>query len=170
MNTNSVQFFKENPIESTGKSTGLILAAWKVSNSENIGKIIRLAHNIGAASVLFIVGDEQHRLSKVKKTAGFSFDQQNWAFISEEEFLDEVLAEYPLTVLETCDGASDLFASKIPEKTVLLAGSESKGIPPHIIKKSTQQVYIPMPGGCKSMNISNALSVAAFEWFRQQNY
>lgn len=170
MNTNSVQFFKENPVGSAGKSSGLVLAAWKVSNSENIGKIIRLAHNLGAVSALFIVGDEQHRLSKVKKTAGFSFDQQNWKFISEEEFLEEVLAERSLTVLETCDGASDLFSGSMPKNTVLLAGSESKGIPPHIIEKSSRQVYIPMPGGCKSMNIANALSVAAFEWFRQQNY
>ena len=170
MNTNSVQFFKENPVEVPNKSAGLILAAWEVSNSENIGKIIRLAHNVGAVQVLFVQGKEQHRLSKIKKTAGFSYDQQNWKFISEEQFINEVLTEYSLTVLETCDGASDLFATKIPGKTVLLAGSESKGIPPYMIEKSNLQVYIPMPGGCKSMNISNALSVAAFEWLRQQNY
>ena len=170
MNTNSVQFFKENPVEDSDESSELILAAWELSNSENIGKIIRLAHNVGASEVLFIRGSEQHRLSKIRKTAGFSYDQQNWRFISEDEFITEVLVDYLLAVLETCDGAQNLFTSNLPAKTVLLAGSESKGIPPHIIEKSSQQVYIPMPGGCKSMNISNALSVAAFEWFRQQNY
>ena len=170
MNTNSVRFFKENSVENSGKSSELILAVWKASNAENIGKIIRLAHNVGALQLLFILGEEQHRLSKIKKTAGFSFEQQNWKFISEEEFEREVLADYSLTVLETCNGAKDLFTASIPERTVLLAGSESKGIPTHIIEKSSLQLYIPMPGECKSMNVSNALSVAAFEWFRQQTY
>lgn len=171
MNTNSVQFF-EKQCSSSGPQAAsqLIVAAWQVGNPENLGKIIRMAHNLGAAKALFIRGNEQHRLSKIKKTAGFSYEQQNWAFISEEEFTTSVLPEYPLIALETCDNAQNLFKTPLPPKAVLLAGSESHGIPLHIIKHSKIQVYIPMPGGCKSMNISNALSVAAFEWFRQQNY
>jgi len=170
MNTNSVQFFETNSAGGSTSASQLILAAWQVSSPENIGKIIRLAHNLGVSKVLFVQGDEQHRQSKIKKTAGFSYEQQNWLFISEEEFSHSVLTEYPLIVLETCDGAQNLFSSELPAKAVLLAGSESHGIPPHIIEKSKHRVYIPMPGGCKSMNISNALSVAAFEWFRKQNY
>lgn len=170
MNTNSVRFFETNSVDGAAAASQLILAAWQVSNPENIGKIIRLAHNLGACKVLFIRGDEQHRQSKIKKTAGFSYEQQNWAFISEEEFIRTVLPEYPLIALETCEDAQNLFAQDLPAKAVLLAGSESHGIPPHIIEKSKHRVYIPMPGGCKSMNISNALSVAAFEWFRKQNY
>ena len=170
MNTNSVQFFEANCTSNSERVSQLIVAAWQVSSPENIGKIIRLAHNVGASKALFVRGSEQHRLSKIKKTAGFSYDQQCWAFISEQEFTDTILPDYPLVALETCDGAQNLFESSLPAKAVLLAGSESHGIPPHIIEQSHLRVYIPMPGGCKSMNISNALSVAAFEWFRQQHY
>jgi len=170
INTNSVRFFQENPFEPPRRDAELILAAWQLSNPENIGKIIRLAHNAGVTEVLFILGEEKHRLSKIKKTAGFSFDQQKWRFIDEEDFEENVLPRLPLTILETCDGAVNLFETHLPAKTILLGGNESHGLPEHIISKSKNKVFIPMPGGCKSMNISNALSVAAFEWLRQQKY
>ncbi len=170
MNTNSVRFFNEHPIEKPGPGIELIVAAWKVANAENMGKIIRLGHNVGASKVIFIQGNEEHRLAKVKKTAGFSFDQMNWNFISEREFINEFLPHYSLTILETCDGATNIFTSSLSRKTILLGGSESHGIPAHIINKSTSRVFIPIPGNSKSLNISNALSVAAFEWLRQTLY
>ncbi|HKL31452.1 MAG TPA: TrmH family RNA methyltransferase, partial [Tangfeifania sp.] len=73
-----------------------------------------------------------------------------------------------LVVLETCQGAKNIYHEKLPQKIILLAGSESHGLPSEIIQKSKKRIFIPMPGGCKSMNISQALSVAGFEWYRQQ--
>jgi tRNA (cytidine/uridine-2'-O-)-methyltransferase len=167
MNTNSVQFFKQHPVEGPVDGSELIVAAWKLSNPENIGKIIRMAHNVSASQVLFVQGHAVHRPSKIKNTAGFSYEQMPWRSLSEEEFLNEILSRFQLTVLETCEGATNIFTTKLPRQTLLLAGSESAGLPAQIIERSRCRVYIPMPGGCKSMNISNALSVAAFEWLRQ---
>jgi len=169
MNTNAVEFFKNKPVDNTLPDTELIIAAWQLKNPDNMGKIIRMANNVGAERVLFIQGNEQHRESKIRRTAGFSYDQMPWQIISEEEF-SAYLQNYSLTVLETCDGAENIFKQKIPDKTILLAGSESHGLPEHLIHKSSCKVFIPMHGGCKSMNISNALSVAAFEWLRQHYY
>lgn len=169
MNTNAVEFFKNKPYDNTLPDTKLIIAAWQLKNPDNMGKIIRMSHNVGAERVLFIQGNEQQRESKIRRTAGFSYDQMLWQIISEEEF-STYLQNYSLTVLETCDGAENIFRKKVPANTILLAGSESHGIPERIINKSNCRVFIPMHGGCKSMNISNALSVAAFEWLRQHYY
>ncbi len=168
INTNSVQFFKTKPQEVYPNDCEIIIAAWKLANPENIGKIIRLAHNLGAREALFVKGTENHRESKIKKTAGFSYEQMTWRFISENDFKAVMSLNYNLTLLETCDESENLYTTVLPKRIILLAGSESHGLPEHIIKLSNQKVYIPMPGGCKSLNISNALSVAAFEWYRQQ--
>ncbi|WP_297088604.1 TrmH family RNA methyltransferase [uncultured Draconibacterium sp.] len=168
MNTNSVEFFTSRANENFPKSSQIIVAAWHLANAENIGKIIRLAHNLGASEALFIKENENHRESKIKKTAGFSFDQMNWRFISERDFLALLNQQFKLTILETCTGANNIFNEKLPKKTILLAGSESHGLPEKIISMANKKVYIPMPGNCKSLNISNALAVAAFEWYRQQ--
>ena len=170
MNTNSVEFFKSRNPEVTPEGSDIIIAAWKLANPENIGKIIRMAHNLAANEALFIKGSETHRQSKIKKTAGFSFEQMNWSFISETDFLKQTDDGFQICALETCDESRNIYETKLPQKTILLAGSESHGIPEEILKHCKHKIYIPMPGGCKSLNISNAISIAAFEWYRQMKY
>ena len=167
MNTNSVSFFNTNKIKAFPENKQIILAVWEIVNPENIGQIIRLAHNLGAIKVVFINEGKDFRESKIKKTAGFSFEQMRWEFISKKDFNDLIQSDFQLVVLETCSGATNCFETVFPEKAIILAGSESRGLPAEIIGKSDLQVYIPMPGGCKSMNVSHALSVASFEWYRQ---
>jgi tRNA (cytidine/uridine-2'-O-)-methyltransferase len=169
MNTNSVDFFTNNNIQALSKKQELILAVWEIGNPENTGQVIRLAHNVGAKKVLFINEEINFRSSKIKKTAGFSFEQMPWEFILKKEFFALFENEFKLVVLETCDGSTNIFTQPLPDKTLLLAGSESYGLPPEIIEKSDLQIHIPMPGECKSMNVSHALSVASFEWFRQKS-
>ncbi len=168
METNSVSFFANHQTKSVPQNNELILAVWEIGNPGNAGQIIRLAHNVGAKKVLFINNKTDFRESKIKKTAGFSFEQMSWEFISYENFSEVLKDKFQLVVLETCEGSKSIYESGFPEKTVLLAGSESHGIPPEIIEQSKLQIHIPMPGGCKSMNVSHALSVTAFEWYRQK--
>lgn len=169
MNTNSVKFFNEQEVNQVPGTSKIILAAWEVKNPSNLGKIIRLGHNLDAEKILFINDEPTYRESKIKKTAGFSYEQARWEILSAEAFFTFMKSdEGQLVVLETCEGAKNIFQEKLPQKAILLAGSESHGLPSEIIKLASQKVYIPMPGGCKSMNISQALSVAGFEWYRQQ--
>lgn len=169
MNTNSVNFFKSISTSLVQANTELILAVWNISNPGNMGYIIRLAHNIGAQKLWFVNNDISVRESKIKKTAGFSFQQMNWEIISEKKFLNKIAVDSKLIAIETCEGAKSIFETRLPPKAILLAGNESYGIPENVLKKCTAKVYIPMPGGCKSMNVSHALSVVSFEWYRQQN-
>lgn len=169
MNTNSVAFFKNEPAKSIPADHQLVLAAWEIASPENMGQIIRLAHNVGAEKVLFITQKENRNNSKIKKTAGFSYEQMDWELISESELYTWVTKDFKLVVLETCEGSKNIFNEKLPAKIILLAGNESHGLPKEVIRNSHLKVNIPMPGGCKSMNISHALSVAAFEWYRQSS-
>ena len=167
MNTNAVTFFKNTDIKTFKNDGQLILAVWEIRNPENIGQVIRLAHNVGALKVIFINKKKTFRNSRIEKTAGFSFHQMDWEYTTKQEFLELVHSDFKLVVLETCSGAESIFEIKLPLKAIIIAGSESHGLPEEIIKLSELKVFIPMPGGCKSMNVSHALSVASFEWYRQ---
>ncbi len=167
MITNSVQFFETESIKPLGDESELVLAAWEIKNPGNMGHIIRLGHNLNAVNVLFINHNSIHRESKIRKTAGFSFDQQAWQIITPEAFNSLLNQKYKLAVLETCSGASNIFKTRLPGKLIILAGNETHGLPAEIIEKSDYKLFVPMPGNCKSMNVSHALSVGAFEWFRQ---
>jgi tRNA G18 (ribose-2'-O)-methylase SpoU len=168
MNTNSVAFFKQTNIPDSDKNHELIIAVWELKNPGNVGHIIRLAHNIGASCVLFINENTFFRESKIKKTAGFSFDQMNWKFITKNDFFLLIENGIVPVLLETCAGATNLFSTELPDRMLLIAGNESFGIPVELLEKCPQKVFIPMPGSCKSMNVSHAISVASFEWYRQK--
>ena len=167
MNTNSVEFFKNISPEVNPGESQLIIVAWKLKTPGNMGQIIRLAHNVGALKVIFVDNGIKKRTSEIKKTAGFSFDQMDWEIIDESNFDASLPPGFIRVSIETSDGAENIYTVKLPQKTVLIVGSESKGLPEEIVNASHQNAYIPMPGGCKSLNVSHAISVAAFEWLRQ---
>lgn len=167
MNTNSVDFFKNHLGNGIPETHKLIIAGWKINNPNNMGHIIRMGHNLGVEKVLFVDDNIKKRESKIRKTAGFSFDQQPWEIINEKQFLPYITAGYKLVAMETCDGSKNIYEVELPEKTILLGGNESHGLPEQILKHSDLRINIPMPGGCKSMNISHALTVAGFEWYRR---
>ena len=96
--------------------TQLILAGWEITNPGNIGNIIRLAHNIGAEKVLFVNDKPEFSRLKVKKTAGFSFEQMTWEFISHHNFFAVLEKEFSLVILETCNGAKNIFNVDLPSK------------------------------------------------------
>lgn len=165
METNSVVFFTEKQYpEPLNKP---VIAAWQIINPENIGNLIRLADNVGATHVYILGDDFQLRMSSIKKTAGLSFANIKLIFISLEKFFDEIDPEYQLVAIETSAKSTNIFATLLPEKIVLMLGNERNGLPEKLLKKCHLQVHIPMTGKCKSMNVSHALSVALFEWQRQ---
>ncbi|MCD6354930.1 MAG: hypothetical protein J7L95_05210 [Prolixibacteraceae bacterium] len=168
MNTNSVAFFKNRNDYYLPEGCRLILAVWGIGNPQNIGQIIRLGHNVGAQKVIFVTDENKFSRTKIKKTAGFSYTQMAWEFVSESDFFSLLREGLKLVVLETCEGSTNIFSEALPDKVLILAGSESHGLPPGVIQKSSVRVHIPMPGGCKSMNVAQALTVASFEWFRQK--
>jgi len=168
MNTNSVDFFNKNKIPLLQQNKEIIIGVWEIGNPGNMGQIIRLAHNINAKKVLFITNDLNIRKSKIKKTAGFSYEQMKWEIIPVSDFHEYLNNEFKLVILETCNGSKCIYDSVLPDKLILLAGSESHGLSPEVISKNDLSVYIPMPGACKSMNVSHALAVASFEWYRQK--
>ena len=169
MKTNSVQFFNGTKIKPVCSNCELILAAWELRNPSNMGHIIRLGNNSGAKKVLFAGDYKNYRKSKIKKTAGFSFEQLEWQIIAPEKFSTEIEKNMELVILETCENSTSIFETKLPQKAIILAGNEAHGLPKEVINSSKTKVHIPMPGECKSMNISHALAVAALEWYRQHS-
>ncbi len=139
MNTNSVTFFNENDIDSLPGDRSLIFAVWEIVNPGNIGNIIWVAHNLGALKVFFITKNKQFKISKIKKTAGFSFDQMKWEFISPDDFIAFSSTDYKLVILETCNVAENIYQTAFPQKAIILAGSESYGLPPEWIEKGSKK-------------------------------
>lgn len=165
METNSIVFFNQHEYKELPVKP--VIAAWQIINPENIGNLIRLADNSGAAEVFILGTNFQHRLSSIKKTAGLSFSNIRLTFIGPEDFFAQINPEFQLVAIETSEDSGNIFTTDLPEKIIFLLGNERNGLPDELLDKCSVKVHIPMLGKCKSMNVSHALSVALFEWQRQ---
>ena len=68
-------------------------------------------------------------------------------------------AGYWAVTAEISDKAIPLNTFEYPEKTVLILGSEGKGVQKIISKKADFHVFIPMLGRIDSLNVSQAAAV-----------
>lgn len=58
-----------------------------------------------------------------------------------------------------------------PEEVYLLFGKETKGLPEWLLKQQYENcVRIPMISDARSLNLSNSVAVAAYEYLRQFGY
>ena len=76
-------------------------------------------------------------------------------------------ADYWSFTAEIGEGASKLTELTFPEKTLLIVGSEGKGVQNLLSRKADTKVYIPMYGKIDSLNVAQATSVLLYQWSLQ---
>ncbi len=167
METHSKYFFADHPTKEIPEDIRPIIITDSFSTPSNVGSIIRLAANIGAKRVIVLNG-EHLRKSKIKKTAGASYEQVEVKYTDVPRLSQFIPEDYSLIAIETSEGAISLYKDNLPEKIALVLGNEKFGMSSEVIEQCQQSRYVPMPGKIKSMNVSHAASVCLFEWYRQQ--
>ena len=83
----------------------------------------------------------------------------------------QTLAHPPVFAFTT-RGESVLADVQFARGCVLLFGPETRGLPPAILEGLTaaRRVRLPMVAGSRSLNLSNAVAVAVYAAWRQQDY
>jgi tRNA (cytidine/uridine-2'-O-)-methyltransferase len=84
------------------------------------------------------------------------------------DFLDLYQGQQRLVLLTTKADNSYLDHNFRPDD-ILIAGRESAGVPDDVHHVCDERISIPMPGGGRSLNVVNALSMVAGEALRQTN-
>lgn len=146
-----------------------IIIADDIRTPENMGSIIRLGANIGADKVIFISEKAtEFKNFKISKTASGAADKIDWQIVETFNVAKSLFPDnYSLIAIETSDDSKNIFETKFPERVAFVVGNEVKGISPEILKQINDKLYIPIPGAISSLNVTHALSVALFEWYRQ---
>ena len=135
---------------------------------QNTGNIARTCAAIGAR--LHIVNPTPFEISdRTVKRAGLDY----WQHLDLEmhEDLDAFLKKYAdeqLFFVET--GVETLYSDiSFPENPFLVFGKETKGLPARLLSSGIgQTVTIPILPHIRSLNVSNAVAVVAYEVIRQR--
>lgn len=137
----------------------------------NTGNIARLCGATG--SVLHLVGPLGFRIDEhAVRRAGLDY----WHLVDVRTHDDFAAAESDIFA-EDSPPRSWLFSTKTTRSYLdvefragdaLVFGRESVGLPETLLEQKRDQVIgIPMPGAVRSLNLSNAVSIALYEALRQ---
>ena len=156
---------KANTFFSQKKFSGPTIILDGLSTPDNIGSIMRLAGNIGCKRLVFTERIELNQ-TKINKIARNSLKYFDIEFMTYKEIQDSF---ENLIAIETSSESKNIFNTILPQSSAFIVGNEKRGISENLLAHCVKHIYIPMPGNVKSLNVSHALSVGLFEWYRQ-NY
>lgn len=137
---------------------------------QNTGNIARTCAALGAA--LHLIGPLGFSLeSKFVRRAGLDY----WDMLALHRYdsFEKFQAAHPAAALYPCTTKAERLYTDISyaRESYLLFGKESKGLPEElIITYRDSAVRIPMTRDARSLNLSNAAAVAAYEYFRQHEF
>lgn len=144
---------------------------WQPEIPQNTGNIARLCACTGAN--LILVGKLGFSLTdKYTKRSGLDYwDQVNIEkFATFEELYDNAPEETNFYYFST-KGAKRYTDVNYKSGDYLVFGSESKGLPPEIMKLAGENlVTLPMMNDARSLNLSNTVAVGVYETIRQIGY
>ncbi|WNC66895.1 TrmH family RNA methyltransferase [Thalassotalea nanhaiensis] len=142
----------------------LVLVLDNITNSYNIGALIRLADAFSIEKII-ICGELTISDKKFNKA---SRNEAKWVCI---EYSDSTTAsvqtllenDYTIYSVELCQKSVDYSTVTYPSRCALVLGNERKGVSEAVLKLSHHQVHIPMFGMGNSLNVSTAGAIVLAE-------
>lgn len=136
----------------------------------NTGNIIRLSANVGAQlhlvkPIAFSLDDKQLRRA--------GLDYHEFAQLQVHESWEQLCSRHPEVLVRgfalTTKATISVFEARFTPGDWLIFGSETRGLPDAIRSQFSEhhRVRLPMREGQRSLNLSNAVAVTAYEVWRQ---
>jgi len=170
LNNSYKLFGKKGHHEDKPPFTQPIIVADRILSPMNVGAILRLAGNIHAAKVWFVYDEDPgFRSYKIKRTSSGASEKVDWEMISTDKLQDVLPPDYEIVAIETTEDAQNIYTALFPEKVVFMVGNERFGLQDKLVELCKRKLFIPIPGPISSLNVSHALGIGLFEWYRQNS-
>jgi 23S rRNA (guanosine2251-2'-O)-methyltransferase len=147
--------------KSSDLDSSLVVMLDSIFDPHNLGAIFRAAECFGVDLIVFSKNRGTDVTPVATKTSVGATELVPFSKVSN---LAESLklfkdAGYWVVGAEGTEGAESIYDFQFPEKTLLILGSEGKGIQQILSKKSDFHVKIPMAGHIDSVNVSQAAAI-----------
>ena len=147
-------------------SSLLGVACPQMKNNKNVSMLARSAACFGAS--IFVVTGNNKVDSHISRDAKLEYVHVN-SLIPRLEFCKK--NGWKIVAIEQSDSAKSIFEYSFANgPTMLVVGSETKGVSDDILKMADDIIEIPRFGGPNSMNVAVAGSIVIAEFAKQRKY
>ncbi len=139
----------------------LVLMLDAINDPQNLGTLLRAAECFGVEAVIWSKNRGCSLTPVVTKASVGASEMVSMLVVSNLADTVKRFQKEGFTAItaEISDDAHSIDSFSFPEKTLLIMGSEGKGVQPLISKLADEKVYIPMEGAVDSLNVSQATAV-----------
>lgn len=144
--------------------TALHVAVENLERDFNMGTIIRNANAFNVAKV-HIIGRRQWNKRGAMKTDAYLHLEYHKTV---DDFLNHMKKEERRVIaVDIVEGAVDLHSVALPEKAVLVFGSEGEGLSNDLLAVAESIVKIEQFGSTRSVNVGVASGIAMYAWVQE---
>lgn len=139
----------------------------RIFDPHNYGAIIRAANCFGIKTVMVGFSKQSPITSAVcKASSGTIFHTLIVGAVNTATALSKLMEHGYKAYAADIDGKTELKDVQFDDKTVIIMGSEGKGIRPALLELAETHVKIPMSGDIDSLNVSQSAAVIMYEFTR----
>jgi tRNA (guanosine-2'-O-)-methyltransferase len=156
------------------KQTDLTLVFENVSNPHNIYAITRTCDSVGIMEI-YAIYNEGNEMPDAKKSGKKSSSSGNkWIKINYYSDIIECINAlkskgYTICCTNLREGSSrSIYDFDFTNKVAIVVGNERFGVSKKVTEVSDYNIYIPMIGMIRSLNVSVATAVILYEAYRQR--
>lgn len=140
---------------------GKYLLLDNIQDPGNLGSILRTAESAGLNGVIFGEGCADPFNGKVVRATQGTLFHMSVQQMDLYEAVD-LCKENDIPVFGTSLSGSTFTAIAPQESFALLLGNEGAGVQPELLKKTDQNLYIPIYGNSESLNVAVAAGILAY--------
>lgn len=165
-------FTLEDLINTTvSDKTTLVVVLDQVTDPHNIGAILRSATAFYAAAVIVPEAGTPEETGVLAKSASGALELIPYIRVNNLARALETLKKNGFWCIGLDGYAThSVYETKLPNKCVIVMGSEGSGLRRLTAEKCDDLIKLPMDTRVESLNVSNACAVTLYEWNRQHKY
>ena len=143
----------------------LIIMLDGLEDPHNLGAILRTADAVSVNGIIIPKNRSVSLNDTVAKVSTGAIEYVKVCQVANLTQAINVLKEkgYWVVALELTDGAIEYTSMKYDMPTVLIIGSEGKGVSRLVLEQADYKVYLPMSGHVNSLNASVSASIMLYE-------
>ena len=144
-----------------------------LDDPRNLGVLFRLAEAARLAHVYLYRLPPHLRtpagglIKKIGKISREAVRYVPWTIVSDRTELQTLTTDYTPVALEWTDRSVTYTELALPEKTLLVLGSEAYGVSEELLAWADTHIHLPMYGLNTSMNVAGAAHIAVYDLLRQ---
>ena len=145
--------------------SGHILLLYQIGNPNNLGAVVRAAHWFGIETIILSIGSVDFTNPKVVRSAmGSLFHMRMIQDVNFAETLPIIKEHFFLVGSHIRKGIAP---HKCKQRTALLLGSESHGLPEALLRLADELWHIPGMGKADSLSLPQAAAIMMHECAKQ---